>query len=137
MLPVCYVSFHPPESEKPKDILLSASEWIICLSKRGWSPSIPVGAWCEMVPDIPSAVRSTLVQCSLTQLGRSEALLLVPNWERSERCRLERSYAELNDLVIYDALRSPIDVEEEIPVGSDFQEKYISLEVVRSFGHAI
>lgn len=137
MLPVCYISFHPSRDEDPEDVLLLASEWVISVSKKGWSPSIPVGAWCDLVPKIPQQVRSTLVQCSLTQLSRSEALLLVPDWEKNERCRLERHFAELNELVIYDRLRSPIDVASELPLGEDFQEKYISLEIVRSFGHAI
>lgn len=138
--PLCCVSFAVPSFRTPEDAVKDIMRWATELCSLDWTPVFSLGSWIDLhedlleEADLPGEVE--IVSACLSQLARAEALLLLPGWAKSERCRVVREFAKMNGLQVYE-IDDADDIVFEIPPADEFQAKYLTVEISHRHGHMV
>lgn len=84
----------------------------------GWAPVIPICLQCRMQTNYKKLDPDEAL-LSLNLLRRSDSILVLEGWRRSERCRVEYAYAKEKEMKIYSEVKSMND-------GTEFINKKLS-----------
>lgn len=126
---ICYIS-HPC----CYNILNIFDEWIPILRDKGWSPLLPL-SFLDQVSRL-ELESSALTSVILSHLARSEVLLLPPRWEKGELARVEKQFASMNDIPVFEIPKVRW-LKEEFPTAEEFAEKYATVSIRRRVRHCV